>query len=303
MEGRTNVTDMPSALHQLVGSVTDTYAVVAEHARPGDFRPSLWEINGAGGERWFAKQHVGSKLHQREVDAYRKWTIALGTGRAPELVAVDGEARTILVTAVSGRGLDRLRLPAEQERKAYEQAGELLARHHAAEGDGPTSESTEEEWGRAADDLLDRTAMYVPEHDIALVRLLTQHAPPHLPRVASHGDYMPKNWMWEETEQLLRVIDFERAELRPAVYRDMSRLRYRILHHQPDLAAAFHHGYGRRLTEEEEVACRAYAALDALDSLSWGIQRRDIGLVDDAHTMLENLRLESGKGVWGGWRS
>ncbi|XUL85302.1 hypothetical protein ACQ86D_00185 [Streptomyces galilaeus] len=80
----------------------------------------------------------------------------------------------------------------------------------------------------------------------------------------------------------------------------MSRLRYRILYRRPDLDAAFHHGYGRRLTAEKQVACRAYAALD---SLSWGIQHRDIGLVDEAHTMLENLRLESGKRVWGGWRA
>ncbi|MBK6012615.1 aminoglycoside phosphotransferase family protein [Streptomyces sp. MBT53] len=294
---------MPSALRQLVGSVADTYDVVAEHPRPGDMRPSLWEVNGTGGERWFAKQHVGPKLHRREVDAYRKWTVALGAGRAPELVAANGEARTILVTAVAGLTLDRLRLPTEQQRKAYAQAGELLARLHAAAGDGPTSESAEEEWGQAVNDLLDRTAAYAPEHDVALVRSLTRHTPPRLPRVASHGDYMPKNWMWEETEQLLRVIDFERAELRPAAYRDMSRLRYRILHHHPDLDAAFHHGYGRRLTEEEQAACRAYAALDALDSLSWGSQHRDIGLIDEAQTMLENLRLESGKRVWGGWRA
>ncbi len=187
-EGRTNVTDMPSALHQLVGSVTDTYDVVAEHSRDGDIRPSLWEVNGPAGERWFAKQHVGPKLHRRECDAYRQWTVALGVGRAPELVAADGEERTILITAVPGLGLDRLRLPAEQARKAYEQAGELLARHHAAAGDGPTPASTEDEWGQGLDDLLARS-VYAPEHDVALVRLLTKDAPPPLPRVASHGDY------------------------------------------------------------------------------------------------------------------
>ncbi|MBT2393999.1 hypothetical protein J7E87_32470 [Streptomyces sp. ISL-1] len=38
-------------------------------------------------------------------------------------------------------------------------------------------------------------------------------------------------------------------------------------------------------------------------TMDWGIKHRDIGLVDEAHTMLENLRLETGKNVWGGWRA
>jgi aminoglycoside phosphotransferase (APT) family kinase protein len=294
---------MPRALHQLVESVTDTYTVVAEHPRPGDIRPSLWEIDGLCGERWFAKEHVGPKLHRREVDAYRKWTVSLGADRAPELIASDAKTRAVLVTAVPGHSLDALRLPAEQERNAYEQAGELLARHHTAAADEPTANVTEEAWDTTAAKLLDDAAAHVPEHEITMVRALVKETPPRLPQVAAHGDYMAKNWMWDETEQRLRIIDFERAELQPAARRDFSRLRYRILLQRPDLLAAFHHGYGRQLTEEELAACRAYAALDALDSLSWGIAHRDIGLVDEAHTMLENLRQETGARMWGGWGS
>ncbi|MCZ0990422.1 aminoglycoside phosphotransferase family protein [Streptomyces diastatochromogenes] len=294
---------MPSALHQLLRSVTHMYTVVAEHSRPGHIRPSVWEINGPQGERWFAKQHAGTKLHRREVHAYQKWTVALGSDRAPELVAADSETRTVLITAVPGRSLDTLRLPMGQERHAYEQAGELLARHHAAAVAEPTPETAEEEWEATVARLLERTAGFVPPHNLALARRLIRHAPPRLPRVSAHGDYMPKNWMWEESEQLLRIIDFERAELQPAPHRDLSRLRYRVLHHKPNLDAAFHHGYGRQLTEEEQAACRAYAATDALDSLAWGIQHRDLGLVDEAHTMLENLRLEDGRRVWSGWSS
>ncbi|MER6086777.1 aminoglycoside phosphotransferase family protein [Streptomyces bluensis] len=291
---------MPLALHQLVGSVTDTYTVVAEHPRTGS-RPSVWEIDGLHGARWFAKQHAGPKLHRREVDAYRKWTVCLGADHAPELVASDAKTHTVLVTAVPGRSMDALRLPVEQECKAYEQAGELLARHHTAAADEPTVEVAEEAWDVTAAKLLDRAASHLPEHDIALVRALAAKAPPRLPQVAAHGDYMPKNWMWDETEQRLRIIDFECAELQPAARRDFSRLRYRILLQRPDLDAAFHHGYGRKLTEEELAACRAYGALDALDALSWGIQHRAIGLVDEAHTMLENLRQENGTRVQAGW--
>jgi Ser/Thr protein kinase RdoA (MazF antagonist) len=292
---------MPSALHQLAGAVTGTYTVVAEHPRPGGTRPSVWEIQGLGGERWFAKQHAGPKLHRREVDAYRKWTVSLGPDRAPELIASDTETRTVLVTAVPGRSLDTLRLPVEQERKAYEQAGELLARHHGAAADEPAADVNELAWTETAARLLRATAQYVPAYEIAMVRGLVAQVPPRLPQVAAHGDYMPKNWMWHEPEQRLRVIDFERAELQPAARRDFSRLRYRILFHQPNLNAALHHGYGRQLTEEELAACRAYGALDALDSLSWGIKHRDLGLVGEAHTMLENLGQENGTRLWNGW--
>ena len=301
MEGRTNVTELPSALRQLMKAVSDAYTVVAEHPRPGDLRPPVWEIHGPAGERWFAKQHAGPKLHRREVDAYRKWTVALGSDRAPELVSSDVESRAILVTGVPGLGLDTLRLPADQETKAYKQAGELLARLHTSASDEPSTGAPEEAWEARVAKQCARAARYVPQHDLALVRALTEHAPARLPCVAAHGDYMPKNWLWDESEQRLRIIDFERAELQPAVQRDLSRLHYRVLRNQPSLDAAFHHGYGRLLSVEEQVARRAYAALDALDSLSWGIEHRDLGLVDEAHTMLENLRLEDNRQVWGGW--
>ncbi|MGW1006451.1 aminoglycoside phosphotransferase family protein [Streptomyces sp. NPDC002520] len=294
---------MPDALHRLVGSVTDTYTVAREHPRPGDIRPSVWEIHAPGGERWFAKVHAGPKLHAREVNAYRKWTVSLKTGRAPELLASDAESRTVLLTAVAGHSLDTLRLPTEQERKAYGQAGELLSRQHAAAAAEPGADVPQEQWDETVARLLHSAAPYMPEHESSVARALLGEAPPRLPQVAGHGDYMPKNWMWDEAEQLLRIIDFERAEMQPACRRDLSRLRYRVLVQHPDLDAAFHHGYGRPLSEEELAACRVYGALDAVDSLTWGVQHHDRGLVDEAHTMLDNLRLEHPGRVWSGWRA
>jgi hypothetical protein len=285
------VKTLPEAFHGLMAPVADTYAVIAEHRRPDTLRASVWEIEGPDGTRWFAKQHAGPKLHRREVEAYQKWGGALGPDRAPALVASDAEARTVLVTAVPGASLDRLRLPAEQE-QAYRQAGLLLARLHATDTGQPPSDAVEEDWNEVLAKLLDSAAHYVTADDIALLRSLAQQAPVGLPKVAAQGDYMPKNWMWEEREQRLRVIDFERTQLEAAARRDLSRLHYRILHQRPDLAAAFYSGYGRRLSPEELHARMAYAVLDALDSVCWGVTHRDIDLVDEAHTMITNLRAE-----------
>ncbi|MBZ3904516.1 aminoglycoside phosphotransferase family protein [Streptomyces griseiscabiei] len=293
------MTELPSALHQLVSSVTDTYTVLAEHPRPGHARASVWEIGGPHRERWYAKQHAGALPHRREVDAYRAWTTCLGTGRAPELVTYDTQTHTILLTAVPGRSLDAQRLTAEQERKAYEQAGVLLGRLHASTVDEPVTQVTEERWEADAQALLERAARHVPQ-EVAAVCAFIEEAPPSLLRVATHGDYMPRNWLWDETEQRLRIIDFEQAELQTAARRDFSRLRYRVLFNRPDLDDAFHYGYGRRPTQEELAACRSYASVDALDALCWGIKHHDFGLVDEAHLMLDNLRRENATRAWGG---
>jgi aminoglycoside phosphotransferase (APT) family kinase protein len=284
---------MPAALRDLLATVTGTYTVVAEHARPDDMRPSVWEIEGPGGKRWFAKQHAGPRLHQREVDAYQQWTRALGADRAPFLAAANSKERTVVVTAVPGSSLDKLRLPAEQEREAYRQAGLLLARQHTADAGQRPSTVAEADWDDKLAKLLDGAARYVTADEIAMLRSLAKQAPAVLPNVVAHGDYMPKNWMWDESEQRLRIIDFERTQREPAARRDLSRLHYRVLHHRPDLAAAFYSGYGRPLSREEEQARTAYAAVDALDSVRWGAIHHDIDLVDEAHTMIANLRSES----------
>ncbi|MBZ9641407.1 phosphotransferase enzyme family protein [Streptomyces sp. PSKA30] len=283
---------MPAALRDLLVTVTDTYAVVAEHGRPDDMRPSVWEIEGLNGKRWFAKQHVGPRLHQREVDAYQQWTKALGSDRAPFLAAADSKERTVVVTAVPGSSLDKLRLPAEQEREAYRQAGLLLNRLHTADPGQPPSAATETDWDDKLAKLLDGAARYVTADEIAMLRSLAKQAPADLPKVVAHGDYMPKNWMWNESEQRLRIIDFERTQHEPAARHDLSRLHYRVLHHRLDLAAAFYRGYGRPLSRDEEQALTTYAAVDALDSVCWGATHHDIDLVDEAHTMIANLRAE-----------
>ncbi|SCK61565.1 Putative homoserine kinase type II (protein kinase fold) [Streptomyces sp. AmelKG-D3] len=292
-ERRTVMKTLPEAFHGLMATVTDAYTVIAEHFRPDGLRASVWEIEGPDGSRWFAKQHAGPKLHRREVEAYQRWVGVLGPDRAPALIASDAQARTLLVTAVPGGSLDHLRLPAEQEREAYRQAGVLLAGLHAADTGQPPSDAVEEDWDEALAELLDGAARYVAADDIALLRSLAQQAPVGLAQVVAHGDYMPKNWVWEEREQRLRIIDFERTQLEAAARRDLSRLHYRILHHRPDLAAAFYSGYGRFLSPEELHARMAYAVLDALDSVCWGVAHRDIGLVDEAHAMITNLRAES----------
>ncbi|MEN8649095.1 phosphotransferase [Streptomyces sp. 21So2-11] len=284
---------MPETVHRLVASVTRSFRIVADHSSAGDGRPVVWEVEGPDGHRWFAKLHSGPKMHRREVDAYQRgWTTALGTGRAATLMAVDGEAHAIVTTAVSGRTVHSLRLDSTEEQEVYRQAGLLLARLHTAGVGGTVSPAGDRSWGEDVEKMLASAALHLTANDVAMLRALTTDAPPDLPVLVSHADFMPRNWLWDEGERLLRLIDFERACVESPARRDLSRLGYRILRGRPDLEEALFQGYGRTLTDDERRACSAYAALDAVSALHWGLEHRDVKSVDEAHTMLRHLQAE-----------
>ena len=61
---------------------------VADRSWPRD-GSRVWELASTSGERFYLKQHQSQRFHDREVTAYRLWAPALGTGRAPRLLAAD----------------------------------------------------------------------------------------------------------------------------------------------------------------------------------------------------------------------
>ena len=86
---------------------------------------------------------------------------------------------------------------------------------------------------------------------------------PRVPAVASHGDFQPRNWIWDPGSGLLGVIDWERAEP-AAVVRDLARLEYGPWDRRPDLREQFFAGYGRALTITVEEARDVFARLTEL---------------------------------------
>lgn len=284
------MTDMPAAVHRLMTSVSGTFRVVADHSSPGIGRPRTWEVEDRHGCRWFAKYNPGPKLFRREVAAYESgWAAALGPGRAPLLAAHDVDAQALVVTAAPGRPVREQRLAAEQEREVYRQAGQLLARLTTAPAHGQLPASSTVDWDVEVEQMLCSARLYATPEDLTVLRALTCERPADLPAVVSHGDFMPRNWLWDPAEQVLRVIDFERADIRPSVQRDLPRLSYRILYGRPDLEASFFNGLGRKLCEAERHAVTAYGALDAMSLLRYGLEHQDLASVDEAHTMLRNL--------------
>jgi hypothetical protein len=91
-------------------------------------------ISARGGEEYVVKKHADRDKHDREVHAYRHWTPALGSS-APELVAADPQALTIVSTALDGH--PHSGPPAAS---AHRRAGAILHRFHDAEP--PTTSRT-----------------------------------------------------------------------------------------------------------------------------------------------------------------
>ena len=260
---------LPAEVREAVAQAVDgEVAVLTEHAYPGA-APTVWEIADRTDQRFFVKR-LGAKGFQREVHAYQYWTDRLEES-VPRLLISDEEHRTVVVTAVPGSPASHQRLDREDEAELYRQSGELLARLHSAVTQPPTdATAAARDWPARAERALHEATPFVPAAQLTVLRRALASVPPALPHVAAHGDYQPRNWMWEPNRRRLYVIDFERATTEPAVQHDLVRMEYRILTGRTDLREAFYAGYGRDLTADEQRACRPFAALDAIRALVWG---------------------------------
>ncbi len=103
----------------------------------------VWRIVAGREERtWYVKQHPTPKFHAREVEAYTRWTSALGPGRVPELQAASTDLAAILVTEVPGFSPYHHKPSADEECQIHRQLGELLgAFHHSGPPRSPVGPS------------------------------------------------------------------------------------------------------------------------------------------------------------------
>ncbi len=181
-------------------------------------------------------------------------------------------------------------VPADTESEIHRQAGMLLRRLHDAAPPGGSTAGTERIASRAEDHLKRSGRLLEP----AQVRLIRDHAAqlqeiaPLIPTVPTHGDAQIRNFLWDAPNRRLALIDFERAEVAPAV-RDLVRLEYGPWDGQPHLRAAFLAGYGRPLTTTDQTALRNFAALDALSALQWGTVNNDKDIMVRAYRTLTRL--------------
>ena len=219
----------------------------------------VFELIAGDGRRWFGKRFRLAHRYRAELMAYRRWVPALGD-RAPSLVAADDDTRLLLMTALPGEPVVR---PSDRQLLA---AGRLLRSYHGA-------------MPRRSDCVaavvaaqLERQLVRSRRADVRLdegwvrrqVAVVADLGP--LPVVASHGDFLPRNWL-SDASGGVRVVDFAESRPFPAAH-DIARLALSCWDRPGGLDALLL-GYGRRLDDAETSFVDAQLTLSAVAALTW----------------------------------
>jgi hypothetical protein len=245
--------------------------------------PAVARISARHGRHYIVKKHASQLKHHREVHAYRHWTTALGPA-APELIADNPEALTIITTALPGQPP-----PGTPTATAHHRAGALLRRFHDAEP--PRRLTGYRDW------LRDRSAYWLhraspflaaPDRVVAAAHLAALQEAAVPAGVPCHLDFQARNWLLDQAGGLY-LIDFEHA--RTDIWlRDLVRLHFRVWPGHPGLQDAFLAGYGRSLTNDDAETLRHLGALDAITAIARGHQVCIATLVESGHDTLRQLR-------------
>lgn len=217
----------------------------------------------------------------RELRAHREWLGPwVATGHAPELLHGD-VASKILVTRYL-RGVLVEGTAAQDDPDTYRQAGSLLAAFH------DQLSVVDDEWH-------DRFRARVEQHlarphriDCEIVnRVQAEMAdwPSGGARVVpTHGDWQPRNWLVDD--DVVRVIDLGRADLRPPS-EDFVRIARQDFARDPSLEAAFLEGYGGDPREPEEW--RRALVGEAVGTAVWAFGVGDHAFENFGHQQLAGL--------------
>ncbi|WP_307864162.1 phosphotransferase [Agrococcus sp. TF02-05] len=224
----------------------------------------------------------------RELRAHREWVRPwVTTGRAPQLLFGDDTEKLLVTrylpgTLVEGTG-------AQHDPEVYRQAGSLLAAFHGQ------ASRFDEQWN---DRILRRVERHlalphrIDPEVVRRVRAELSAWPDGGARVVpTHGDWQPRNWLIDDG--VVRIIDFGRADLRPAAD-DFVRLARQDFARDPALEAAFLDGYDSDPREPEEWR-RALVA-EAVGTAVWAYGVGDAKFEQLGHRLLLELYRETARG-------
>ncbi|MER5372630.1 aminoglycoside phosphotransferase family protein [Streptomyces sp. NPDC002553] len=292
----THAASLPPDLHQWVTrhvAGMDTAAVTDASWPREDSR--VWRVRTHQGEV-FVKLYPSTEKYEREVKGCEHAARALAGTEAPHLLASDPQRPAVVLSALPGRVVRGLPLEQAEEQRVHRLAGDLLRRWHDA--DEPISY-------REHQRIMESVAAQADEAAMILERLGDQLSPaeqdlvsdaahdlpdlaPALPLAYRHGDYSPRNWLWDEAAGHHGLIDFEESAPGLAV-EDLVWLCGAAWPTRPDLRDAFLTGYGRLLSPTEQRALVLLTARLGVSYLSTGLTKTDRILIDRGRTVLQHM--------------
>lgn len=238
------------------------------------------------GARYIAKAADDADHHlARELRAHERWLRPwTSVGRAPRLVHADGEAKLLLTEYLPGvlvQGHE-----AEWQAETYRQAGELLARLHGQ----LAVEDVDFEARSNARTLawLDGPHRIAPDRAALLRELIASWPTPPSTLVPTHGDWQPRNWLIHDG--VVSVIDFGRADLRPAMT-DFGRLAAQQFRTDPALEPAFLAGYGA--DPRDGAAWQRIRLREAIGTAAWACRIGDERFEAQGHRMIDEALTQS----------
>lgn len=241
---------------------------------------TVLEVTQAG-ERLIVKAGGPADHHiARELAAHRAhlapWT---SIGRAPLLRHADLAEKILVTEYLPGRLV--LGDPAADATETYVQAGDLLRRLHAQ--GGPVDPDYAHRLRDHARRWLDGPHRIPPDTEERLRAELDRWVPEPAALVPTHGDWQPRNWLIHDG--LVSVIDFGRADLRPAMS-DLARLAAQDFRRDPRLEAAFFEGYGP--DPREPHAWHRLCLSEAIGTAAWAYQVGDESFEAQGHRMIDD---------------
>ncbi len=225
---------------------------------------------------------------ERELRAHQLWLRPwTSRGRAPDLAHADGDAKILVTRYQPGElvlGSDAARDP-----DVYRQAGELLRLLHDQVDLGSTDDRYEELETAKSLSWLDQPHRISASVEAHLRALIASWPAEPTTLVPTHGDWQPRNWLVDNG--VVSVIDFGRADLRPAST-DFARLAAQEFRGNADVEAAFLDGYGG--DPREPGAWQRIRLREAIGTAVWAFRVGDEKFEAQGHRMIAEALDQSG---------
>ena len=284
-------------------SVLDDVAILSDHSKEhGGHKSNTFRLRSSKGN-CYLKIHESRFHWQNEVQAYTRWASVFGK-HAPRLLAVRDETPlAIIVSELQGKVVEHVTLTPDQEKAVWRSAGALLLRLHELESGthfGAILKDKSSSVITGAQKYMSGKLMkqlehalqegYLDKKEVSTIQTALDLIPAFEGEkpLPCHRDYCAANWLVDTEGNWVGVIDFEFAywDVRVADFSRDPDWSWMI---KPELICAFFEGYGRQLTEQEEVQ-RFIAYVDyALSAIIWGRENAFFGFEREGRDALVHL--------------